>query len=427
VEVSKVRGKLFVISLVFSLFFITPKTRSWNEQSRMALIAALVENHTFSIDSTDFVSETGDKVFINGHFYSDKAPLPSFFGVPVYFLLNKLGLKLRLGWNLAYYLLTFFVIKLFALLGLFFFYRLLSLIGVNRSEAIFLTFVLAFGSLYFTWTTVYNNHLLVASHLILALYFLIRAKLGYKVNLNLFLSGIFFAAAVAEDLTVSLVFSVFFAYTIWKFRRPDAVLIFGAPQFLFLLPTFLYFYHISGRFVPFQVVPSYFIYPGSPWLHRTEILSGVSINKGWFLAKYSFLLLFGKKGFLLYNPLLFLAIPSTLHEIKSSGRFKDLAIAVLVAVCLYIGYYMLYTNNYSGASYSIRWFVIMIPLFYIFFYNGWWCSKSWKARLFKGLFFLSIVITLIGALNPYSTLVFNPLPPIDNIYELLDFIGKYFL
>ena len=49
-------------------------THSWQEESRMATVQTLVEQGTFIIDHTEF-NRTGDKVFVNGHFYSDKTPL----------------------------------------------------------------------------------------------------------------------------------------------------------------------------------------------------------------------------------------------------------------------------------------------------------------------------------------------------------------
>jgi hypothetical protein len=39
----------------------------------MATVQTLVEQGTFIIDRTEF-NRTGDKVFIDGHFYSDKTP-----------------------------------------------------------------------------------------------------------------------------------------------------------------------------------------------------------------------------------------------------------------------------------------------------------------------------------------------------------------
>ena len=69
-------------------------THSWQEESRMATVQTLVEQGTFAIDHTDF-NRTGDKVFVNGHFYSDKTPLLSVATAGLYSVLhNAFGLTL---------------------------------------------------------------------------------------------------------------------------------------------------------------------------------------------------------------------------------------------------------------------------------------------------------------------------------------------
>jgi hypothetical protein len=70
-------GALLLFS--FAYFVAAP---AWNQNSRLALTRALVEDHTTAIDR--FEVTTGDKSRRDGHFYSDKAPGASFLAVPVY-------------------------------------------------------------------------------------------------------------------------------------------------------------------------------------------------------------------------------------------------------------------------------------------------------------------------------------------------------
>ena len=44
----------------------------WNQNSRFALVRAVLERHTFQIDA--YQLHTGDRAFWEGHYYSDKAP-----------------------------------------------------------------------------------------------------------------------------------------------------------------------------------------------------------------------------------------------------------------------------------------------------------------------------------------------------------------
>lgn len=57
---------------------------AWNQNSRLALTRALVEQGTTIID--DYHATTGDKSRRDGHFYSDKAPGASLLAVPAYAL-----------------------------------------------------------------------------------------------------------------------------------------------------------------------------------------------------------------------------------------------------------------------------------------------------------------------------------------------------
>ena len=82
--------KLIFFLIVIGIITTSPTTTSWNVDSRMATIQSLVEKHTFIIDESDFI-KTGDKVFINGHFYSDKLPTPQIIGAIIYWPLFQLG------------------------------------------------------------------------------------------------------------------------------------------------------------------------------------------------------------------------------------------------------------------------------------------------------------------------------------------------
>jgi hypothetical protein len=63
-------GALALLLLITFGYFIGPP--GWNQNSRLALTRALVEDQTTTIDAHHHT--TGDKSFRAGHFYSDKAP-----------------------------------------------------------------------------------------------------------------------------------------------------------------------------------------------------------------------------------------------------------------------------------------------------------------------------------------------------------------
>ncbi|HWQ12431.1 MAG TPA: hypothetical protein VNL77_06515 [Roseiflexaceae bacterium] len=77
----KIELLLFSILLACYGYFL-PRWADWNQNSRLDLVLAIVDDGTLAIDR--YVANTGDYAKFNGHYYSDKAPGLSFLAVPVY-------------------------------------------------------------------------------------------------------------------------------------------------------------------------------------------------------------------------------------------------------------------------------------------------------------------------------------------------------
>ena len=54
----------------------------WNQGVRIAELHAIVMKHTFQIDA--YHELTGDKAYIDGHYYSEKAPAMVVFALPAF-------------------------------------------------------------------------------------------------------------------------------------------------------------------------------------------------------------------------------------------------------------------------------------------------------------------------------------------------------
>lgn len=79
----------FAVTLVLSSWFIDTGTND-SIVSRAALTAAIVEHGTLSIDA--YHEGLGDKAIVDGHYYCDKAPLPSFVMVPLWWCAHRAGM-----------------------------------------------------------------------------------------------------------------------------------------------------------------------------------------------------------------------------------------------------------------------------------------------------------------------------------------------
>jgi len=72
---------LFVL-LLLCYAYIFPRWSDPNQNSRLDMVFAVVEDGTFQIDS--YVSNTVDYAKVGEHYYSDKAPGAAFLGIPLY-------------------------------------------------------------------------------------------------------------------------------------------------------------------------------------------------------------------------------------------------------------------------------------------------------------------------------------------------------
>src|SRR5690348_24013 len=103
---------LFILlaAIIIAAVGTRPYAGGWNDGTRLATVEALVDHHTWAIDDSIFVKvpqQTGkpapypatepallqfgtlDKMWIDGHFYSDKSPVPQLCMAGVYAVLQQ--------------------------------------------------------------------------------------------------------------------------------------------------------------------------------------------------------------------------------------------------------------------------------------------------------------------------------------------------
>jgi hypothetical protein len=405
-----------LILLLIILAFATTHTgpQSWNDRSRMATVQSLVEFGTFVIDDTAFIT-TGDKVFINGHFYSDKPPFPSVLAALIYLPLHHLGISLRDGQSAAYYLLTLGTVKLFWLLGTVAFFSSLQFTKLNEENRLRASLALSIGSLYFTWSTTFNNHALAASFLSIGLYFLLMARHEINVIANIFRSGLFFCLAGISDIPTSIFFATFFIYILVDPRLRAGIAFYMLPALITYLPTLAIDYLIQGSILPLQLVRDNFVYQGSPWIEDSP--SGLHFYNFTFVVGYAFVALIGWKGFFVYNPFLVIASWGLGRTIRNRAIFYREGICIASASAILVLYILLTTNNYGGDSYSIRWFVPLLPMIFLFLYPFLESEDKKRRKQFRLVFLISAVIACIGAVDPWSHGSLSPVPLLANIEE----------
>jgi hypothetical protein len=76
------RLRLGYAAWLFGVFCYFLPAATWSPVSRFNVTRAIVEQGTLSIDA--FADSTGDRALHEGHWYSDKAPLPALLALPAY-------------------------------------------------------------------------------------------------------------------------------------------------------------------------------------------------------------------------------------------------------------------------------------------------------------------------------------------------------
>jgi hypothetical protein len=82
------RTAVIFLLLLACYAYVLPRWADWNQNSRLNLVVALVDDRTVTIDQ--YVANTGDYAIYNGCAYTDKPPGLSFLALPVYYLLSPI-------------------------------------------------------------------------------------------------------------------------------------------------------------------------------------------------------------------------------------------------------------------------------------------------------------------------------------------------
>jgi hypothetical protein len=411
-------NKRLILALIFFGLLTTHSSiLSWNDASRMATVQSLVESGSFIIDKSAFVG-TGDKVFINGHFYSDKPPAPSLLGAVVYWPLHFIGFELHPRSSVAYYLITLLTVKLLWLLGTLAFFYALRFTGLNEQQRVLASVVLGFGSLYFSWSSTFNNHEIAAALLSIGFCFFLKARHEQSVRRDLFICGLCFSFAGSADVPTAAFYVGFLVYIMFDRSLRRHVVYYLLPTLLTVAPVLIINYDIHHSIMPVNIYQSYFL----GW--KSDDLSGIRVSDLGFVVTYSFLTLIGPRGFLVYNPFLCVALLGLVLVIRRRRPVYAEGVVIAVASGAITLYYWLMTTNYGGDSYSVRWFVPLLPLLLYFSYPYFAQLHPKNMTSYRVLLGCSLLIASIGAINPWTNK--SDIPLVDNALQAVNYVTRPF-
>jgi hypothetical protein len=235
---------IFVVLLVCYAYTF-PRWADPNQNSRLDLVAAVVDKGTLRID--DYVNNTVDYAKFEGHYYSDKAPGAAFLGIPVYaalkgvlslpvmdglmnYLSNNqaLAATLREGgtglledkvrFAMGQVAVTFVTAMVpTAILGVLL-YRLLGEFWLGQGARALLALIYGLATPAFAYAGAFYGHQLAAACLFIAFY-LVFMKRGESIGIGRLLSvGFLLGYAVITEYPAVLIAGILFLYTLYRLR-----------------------------------------------------------------------------------------------------------------------------------------------------------------------------------------------------------------
>lgn len=317
-----------LLLLCYGFFFQVP---AWNEHSRYDLTVALVDHRTLQID--ELHTNTGDKAYYNGHYYSDKAPGTALLGMPVYATLRVAAAitgSARPDARQVIYALTFAISGLpTALLALLLLRFLRPFVG--EWWALTMSVGYGLGSLAFPFATMFFGHAAAACFLFAAFYALWRSQPG-TAGLPL-LAGFLAGWAVLVEYPALLGAIVLVGYALTRTRRAALPMLAGAAP----VAVVLLVYNWAAFGGPFQLGYANLV-EGSFAAGMQQGILGVT----WPKADALVTILAGPRGILRLSPWL-VWVPFGLWAFRRPELRREVALcgAVVVLFLLYnAGYYL---------------------------------------------------------------------------------------
>ncbi|MCS6866798.1 MAG: hypothetical protein RMJ56_08850 [Gemmataceae bacterium] len=396
-------GVIVLAAGMFALASAQPFAASWNDGSRLASIESLVERGTFCIDHSVFLHPppdrcvydphnellqkgTFDKLFIQGHWYSDKPPLVSLPLAAAYRLLMLGGVPAPserpdvFAWIITIWLSgTGYAsaVSMMWILG--------GRIGLSGKWRWMWLLAFAGATILPAYTRSANSH--IAQLGAVAVVAVLLCRVADATNAGRRAWGALITVGFITSFIYNLDFGlgppfalIVLAIVTLRTRNLWAVVSCAAAMLPGVVAGHALHAAIGGSWLkPLNMHREYLQWPGSPFV---ETMTGV-VRPG-YLAQLTYCLdlLVGRRGFLTHNLPLLLAVTAGWTVLKpttsaAAARFSRAANGgagsyrlELVALCVWcvVGWLMygVLSTNHGGGCVSIRWFVpFLVPGFWL--------------------------------------------------------------
>lgn len=393
---------VFFLFILFLSSFYLDVWKNANTTSRALPVITYFESGTFRIDK--YHELTVDKAYVNGHYYTDKAPLPTYLLIPVFGLMKAIGVIVPdangdLFGDHIYMLGGFLTASLpFALILLLLFVKIKE---AQPGISPVLTATIPFmASFIFVFTGTYFAHILSAALLLIS-YLLIRKN-------NFFGAGITGGLAFLSEYNLALILLIWGLIILLRERRLKPFLVYS----LGILPALLFLVYYNSLF---SSSPFTFMY-------KHHNFSELDSNYGfvWPGSEPFWGLTFSPyRGIFFYAPFLIAGLFVLYRKIRD-GRWSSLKESYLfIPMVLYFIFIASYFAWWGGWTYGPR---LLLAMIFILLYRlvEYYSRKSIPLTAFILLATSGLLVILpakgtiaysapTGVMNPFVELVIGGL------------------
>ena len=359
-----------VLNLILSTFYIDIWQNA-NTTSRALPIITFFEEGTFRIDKYHHL--TVDKSYVNGHYYTDKAPLPTFYVLPIFGTAVNTGIIQSVDDGSLFGKHIYILGGIFAASIPFVIILLILISGISPTakgiSPVILVMLPVYGSFIFVFTGTFFAH--VMSGLLLLLSYIYLKKGAW------ILSGLFAGLCFLSEYNLAVIFAVWGILIVYRQRNLKPLIYFALGVLPSLIAIGIYNYHFTGS--PFNMLYKYHTFDQ----HSSAYGFGFpTFESLWGLSFSPY------RGVFFYAPILIIFL------ILAFNRFKKERFGIL-------------TNNYL-VSPSIVYFLFIASFF------AWWGGWTIGPRFLTGI----VILVLYEGIRYLAK---NPLP--KPIFYFLSFAG----
>ncbi len=404
---------LLFLTLFFASGYFHQPVDYDNSRTRLMLISAMVDHHTYAIDHLQRLPhfQTIDVSINGGHQYSNKAPGAAMIGAPAYWLIKKIfparDKPVLFFWHR--HLINLLTNSLlFAIAGLVLFH-----VGLRWTDDVFCALpgvlAFAFGSIAWSHSQYFSGHLMTGILFFFGFTCLMRLrrtsdeKDASFTSLLAFSGGLFTGFGFACEYTSLFIVIVLFGYLFWLRPPFSRIVFFSFGAAIPLMFVLAYNFQCFGSFFS----------TGYHHLALDEFAEGTA--KGFLGISFPqprslIMLLFSpSRGFFFLMPVYFFSLIG-LWRMWRSARFRPEMVVISSIALWYFFLISGYFGWHGGWTYGPRYLVPTLPFLTLALFFSPVRSRAWGLLLV-----LSILLVLPGIIiMPHTPPVFkNP------IFELM--------